>query len=392
MISIAYILGEYPGKTETFISQEIKAISSIGHIKIIVFALQKGGGIPVEGVEVLYLPSLKSFSILWANLRLFFTSLIYLNEIAKILRKRRYVFKGLSALYKAAYFTSYVVSYDITHIHAHFANAPTDVAMKLSVLCKIKYSFTAHAYDIYVDGIFLREKIIQASHVVTCTNYNELFLKKILSQDEAQKIFHIYHGIDLNQWKFSPSDFSGGPIKIVSVGRLVEKKGYKYLIEAVSQIALKLPVQLTIIGEGPCEENLKKLVASLRVEKYVNFTGWMTWPQIQAIFRQSHIFILPCIYAQNNDRDGLPNVLQEAMAHGLPIITTPVSAIPEFLSSENCTLVSPNDSTAIANAVCNLIQNPKQRDFLVKQARATIEKYDIKKSAQMLSDLFLKFV
>jgi glycosyltransferase involved in cell wall biosynthesis len=260
-------------------------------------------------------------------------------------------------------------------------------------LSGIPYAFTAHAKDIYLsDPETFRAKLEGARAVVTCTQYNRDFLSKQYGRLGDGKILCVYHGIDVSQFNFSLSvkaEF-GEPV-ILSVARLVEKKGLGDLITATHLLRNRgRAFQVEIIGSGPQRETLKAQAKRLELADRVKLSGAQAHDIVCAAYQRASVFVLPCVIAANGERDGIPNVLLEAMASGVPVVSTPVSGIPELIESGvDGLLVPPNDPAAVAEAIEKLLTSSQLRESLACAARAKIESlFSLDTSAERLLALF----
>jgi glycosyltransferase involved in cell wall biosynthesis len=265
----------------------------------------------------------------------------------------------------------------VQHIHAHFANDPAEIAMQVSRLSGVSFSFTAHAHDIYVDSQNpedIIKAIKAASFVVTCTAYNKKWMDTV--SGERDKIHLIYHGVDLDSWIYRPpSPILKETIHILSVGRFIEKKGFIYLLDALRQLKEeKYSIRLSIAGEGKDRAKLEDYCRRYGLDQSVDFPGWQTPEQVKQWYACSDLFVLPSIVTGNGDRDGIPNALLEAMATGVPVIATSVSGIPEVIRHHhNGLLVPEKNRRQLAQAISYLIDNPGLRVRLAENARGTIE-------------------
>lgn len=387
--AVAYILAEFPSKTETFILKEVLFINDSLPLHIIV--LKKGDkhinnhGCNAFDNSIIYVPH-------WWSLKILLHAALNVNILCK-----KFIFSGfwnclhrVKALLISSYVAGKIEEMRIGHIHAHFANYPTDVAMMVSDFLGIPFSFTAHAHDIYVDTHELPAKIGKAKFVTTCTGYNKRWLD-ILAPTEHQKIHLIYHGVDMDYWQFRQSKPMSEPLRILTIGRLIEKKGIIFLLEAVYSLQKKgIPVQLSIVGKGVEEPKLKRFCKESGLEYTVDFLGWRAPDQIKALYFHSDIFILPSVIASNGDRDGIPNVVLEAMAAGIPVISTSVSGIPEVIKhGYNGLLVPEKNSEQLTHAIDILIRERNLRESLVENAYKTVtDNFDSNKCCQLLLQLF----
>jgi colanic acid/amylovoran biosynthesis glycosyltransferase len=249
----------------------------------------------------------------------------------------------------------------IDHIHAHWAVGATTVALVVSRLLDIPFTFTAHAYDIWREQLLLPEKLHAASQTVTCTGCNRDHLIHTYGADPA-KIRVVYHGVDLQRFRPQPRQVNGEPV-VLSVGRLVEQKGYEYLLHACADLASDGErFQCRIVGDGPRRAGLEALADRLGLSDRVHFLGKMFHEQLVAEYAAADVFALLCVPASDDDRDGIPNTLIEAMAMELPVVSTRFSGIPELVT-DGATgfLTETADHRGAASALRTLLRDPALR-------------------------------
>src|SRR5262245_7284616 len=217
----------------------------------------------------------------------------------------------------------------VTHLHAHFANAAASVALMAAQMADIPFSFTAHAYDIFVDDVLLPAKLSAAAFVATCSHFHVRYLLGHYPAAAGANLTVVRYGID-------PALFSAGrgcpdaPPLVLAVGRLVETKGFHTLIEACALLqSCGVALQCLIIGEGREHDRLCHMIAGLRLSARVTLRGRLSPAEVATYYPRASLLAMPsCV--RNNDRDGIPNVLIEAMATGVPVVSTRVSGIPEL--------------------------------------------------------------
>ncbi|HFE48868.1 MAG TPA: colanic acid biosynthesis glycosyltransferase WcaL [Chromatiaceae bacterium] len=282
----------------------------------------------------------------------------------------------------------------VGHLHAHFCHGATTVALFASRLSGIPFSFTAHAKDIYQKtlnpGDLLQRKIDQARFVTTCTGANHEHLSACAHES---KVHTIYHGLDVDRFRPDPGARDAEtPVRILAVGRYVEKKGFHILLEACEQLRRKgVAFHCHLVGEhGDQYARLQTLVERLGLGGQVTLDGARTHEALLPIYQRSHIFALPCQVLENGDRDGIPNVLMEAMACGLAVVSTPISGIPELVTDGEDGLLTPQkNSTALCNALERLIRDREERRRLGDNARRTILRaFDARATNRQLKRLF----
>lgn len=262
---------------------------------------------------------------------------------------------------------------DLHFLYAHFMHTPSSVALYASMLRGIDWGFSAHAKDIWQSPEWeKRDKLSRASFGVTCTALGASHLRG-LSPDPA-RLDLVYHGLDLSRFPAPPPprplrDGSSEPIRIVSVGRLVEKKGYDLLLMALAALPSALNWRFTHLGGGDLKTDLAAQAQTLGLSHRIDWRGSSNQSEVIAELRQSDLFVLPSRIASDGDRDGLPNVLMEAASQELPILSTSVSSIPEFITSGvQGVLVEPEPS-AIAAGLQAMIADPQGRARMGRAAR-----------------------
>src|SRR5256712_4431398 len=340
--TVGYIVSAWPRLSETFILNEVLAVERSGG-SLRIFSIKDSDGEPVHArvaqvrARVHYLSVGGCWkSALQANLRLFFRQPgRYCRALLQALRYRRW--GVLQRFFQAGYLAHELSREPVAHLHAHFVHAPTLVAMFTHELTDIPYTFTAHAKDIYVETPpeLLRAEAHRAQAVITCTEYNRQYLSTQIGPASDGKLHCIYHGLDLSQFQFAwPRVSDAGPPVILSVARLVEKKGLSDLIVAAGILRGRgRSFQVEIIGDGPQHQALENQVTQLGLSDRVKLLGVQTYDMVCLAYQRASIFTLPCVVSADCDRDGLPNVLLAALGNGVPVVSKPASWIPELIES-----------------------------------------------------------
>ncbi len=285
---------------------------------------------------------------------------------------------------------------NIEHLHVHFALNAATIALVVSRLTDTTFSFTAHANDIFVNPILLPEKIEAARFIIAISDYNTRFLHDIVpSQETLDKIHLVRYGVDVQ--KFSPPDCrpDNDPPIVLAVGRLVEKKGFPYLIKACRILADQgCDFRCLIVGGGPQEASLSRMIEANDLSDYVSLEGVIFQESIRDYFERADIFVLPCVVASDQDMDGLPNTLIEAMAMEIPTISTTLSGIPELIEDgKTGLLVPPQDEVALAESIATLIEDKGLRSVLGKSGRAkVVEEFEVEKNAYRLLNVFKSYI
>lgn len=396
------VLKGYPRISETFISNEIRLLEAQG-LTVHIFSMRQ----PREAfthksvqditAQVTYLPTELWSSVhrlLWPNLC---TAWRFPAGYARAIRLawRRFMRKGtvltFKHLFQAAFLVHRARGVNLTHLHAHFAHSPTSVAMFAAEIAGLPFSFTAHAKDIYTsDPWQLAEKVYKARFVVTCTQYNKAYLEQLVRQ--RLTVHCVYHGIDVDL--FAVPDIAERamrtpipPYTILTIARFVEKKGLVDILAALALLARSgVPFRYVLIGDGDDRARLEAVVRDLGLTAQVEMTGTLAHEQVLEHFRQADCFVLGCKVAANGDRDGIPNVLAESMAMGVPVVGTPVSGLPELVEHEQTgLLVDATQPEVLAAALRRMLTDVELRQRVIPAARERVR--EIFDSSRLIREL-----
>jgi len=401
---LGMILKGYPRVSETFISNEILLLEK-QDFRLRLFSMRRPrekfthASVKKIRAPVDYLPhSLFLYfpQLVYHNLRLAFERPRRYGRAAalawrRLLRNRRIA--TIKHLFQAGYLVRRLLpGSGVLHLHAHFAHSPTSVAMFASLMADIPFSFTAHAKDIYTsDAEQLREKMALARFVVTCTEYNRRHLLETAQGKTA--VERIYHGIDLSL--FSNRDGirpqSAPPFEILTVARITPKKGLSTVYRALRLMRDQgTAFRHTLIGDGEDRKKILGLIGELGLGDSARWLGTRPHEVVLEHYRRADLFVLGCEVAPNGDRDGIPNVLLECMAMGVPVVTTRVSAIPELVEDgETGLLVPPGDPAEMARAMARLLKDPDFRAQIIGAARKRVAaEFDNRTLIERLADRF----
>ncbi|MDX0542115.1 glycosyltransferase [Sinorhizobium medicae] len=401
---IAVVLKGYPRLSETFIAQELLGLERAGH-ELVLIALRRptdGKRHPVHDeirAPVHYLPEYlheepwrvlralartvakRSF---WRMLRPFF------RDLARDRSRNRFRRLG-QALVLAAEWPD-----NAGWLHAHFIHTPASVTSYASMISGIPWTCSAHAKDIWTSQDWeLSDKLGRACWTVTCTRSGYEHLRD-LSSDKT-RVHLSYHGLDLDRFPSFEGEHSrrdgsvpDDPVRIVSVGRAVSKKGYDLLLKALSLLPADISWRFDHIGAGELTGKLQALAGELGLEERIGWHGALDQKEVLSRYREADIFALASRVAANGDRDGLPNVLVEASSQRLACISTAVSGIPELIDDgHNGMLVPPESPTALAAAMERLIRDPDLRRQLGAAAERRVRAdFDHHSSVGQLIGLF----
>jgi colanic acid/amylovoran biosynthesis glycosyltransferase len=278
-------------------------------------------------------------------------------------------------------------------LHAHFASAPAAAAWAVSRLTGVPYGFSAHAYDLFkepVDRGFLTKKCADAAFVRCISEYNRRFLIETTGVDESR--FHVIHcGVDTDYFAPPASRREEPPRTktILTVANLVEQKGIGYLLDALDDPGFrKIGYRLLVIGDGPLRGEL--VARARRLGLPVELLGPVENSEIRRHYQRADLFVLPCVTLSDGHRDGIPVVLMEAMACGVPVISTDVSGIPELVEDGRCGILVPErDARALGGAIRRLLSDDGlARTFSIEGRRRVIERFEIRDTAERLRALF----
>ena len=378
--AVAFILKGYPRLSETFIAQEIRALEQTG-LAISIIALRHPTDPHRHPIHheikapVSYLPE-----YLWRHpLRLWrgwrrarrmagyrAARTVWLGDLRRDLSANR-VRRFGQALVLAA-----ELDPAIGHLHAHFLHTPSSVTRYAALITGLPWSCSAHAKDIWTSPEWeKREKLASCNWAVTCAAASYDHLNALAPQGRVELV---YHGLDFSRFPACPP-MSGGeprdgsdsyhPVTILAVGRAVEKKGFDDLLAALAALPDNLHWRLIHIGGGARRQALADQARDTGLDDYIDWRGAQPQDVVLAAYRDADLFVLPSRIASDGDRDGLPNVLMEAMSQGLCVITTRVSGIPELIDdSETGRLIDGGDRPALADILAELIVDPAQRQRL----------------------------
>lgn len=380
---IAYILKMYPRFSETFIVNEILELERQG-VEVIIYSLRK----PDDGrfhaklaqvkASVIYAPQYPDKEPERVEAA---QDYLYARYPVPYLRWHEYALSrgnpyAVKRFQQACVIAAHLLQNPVHAMHAHFASSAARVANYIHGMIGLPYSITAHAKDIYHQDVrpeSLRKKMQDARFVVTVSQYNQHYLQNLLG-DAPADIRCLYNGIDLGRFRPDAAS-SSQPNLILGVGRLVEKKGFDTLIRACAILQEQgVDFQCHIIGKGGLRKELAALIAELNLDQRVQLLGAKPQDGVLAAYKEAAVFALPCVIGSDGNRDGLPTVLLEAMAAGLPAVSTPVTGIPEIIDDgENGRLVPPGDAAALAEALAEMLQNPQQRRQMALAARQKVE-------------------
>ena len=276
-----------------------------------------------------------------------------------------------------------------SHLHVHFANTPAQIAMYASALSGIAFTVTAHANDIFERGLLLRRKAERAVRMLTISQYNMRYLENL--GIPTNRLALVRCGVSFFAKPKTMAERERGSFRIGTLGRMVEKKGFDILVQAVASLKRSgYAMELLIAGEGPMKPVLKQLVQELGISELTRFKGYLPHDQVADWMQQLDLFVLACKKDKKGDMDGIPVVLMEAMSQSIPVISTRLSGIPELVVHEETGLLAePNDSEDLARQIRRLIGSPELRAKLTARAREHVaEEFGQEKNLDRLISYF----
>ncbi|HET6651386.1 MAG TPA: glycosyltransferase family 4 protein [Nocardioides sp.] len=422
---VAYVLKGYPRLSEVFIASEIYRVERLG-VPLRLF-VQKAADEDVHHDVVRrvrtapeYLHQTSSLSAAGAprwladNLATFRPALLRTARrhplrllraaglaLAQAVRAR----KGLLAPPRKIYVKELLLAVDladridsagdVARLHAHFAHGATTVAWLAATITGLPFSFTGHAKDIYTDELnpagLLRRKMDAASFVVTCTEANRRHLHALGSRTPVHVV---YHGLNADFEKLVADGVrrvEPDRVRLLAVGRLVRKKGLDTFVDACALLRGRgVDFEAVIAGEsGDHEAEVRTRVDEAHLGDRVSFLGPLTQSGLFEQYSRASVFALPCRVLADGDRDGIPNVLMEAMACGLPVVTTGVSGITELVhDGENGLIVEPDRPAELSDALHRLVKDPDLAQHLADEGRRTIaDHFDASATAARMAAL-----
>lgn len=395
-----YVLKMFPRFSETFILSEILELERRGE-RIAVFSLKK----PDDGcfhaelaelrVRAQYLPEhVRSSPSVYLRAHLRAALAAPRRYAATLGVALRFGAEAREGFMRAPLVADGARVTGCTRLHAHFASLPAITAFFASRLSGLPFTFTAHAKDIFLQGrsgALLRTLLHAAERVITVSDFNVDYLRGIGGAVlPPERIVRIYNGIDLERFRPSQGPMADPPL-VLAVGRLVEKKGFGDLVEALGRLREEnIAFTAKIVGKGPEEGALRRRIAERRLMDSVELTGPLPRGRVAELLARTAVLAVPCVVGRDGNRDGLPTVLLEAMAAGVPAVATTVTGIPEAIDDgQSGRLVGPGDVAAFARALREVLEDPARRAGMGRRARLRAERdFDLRANVGDLARLF----
>ncbi|MGH1412290.1 MAG: glycosyltransferase family 4 protein [Pelagimonas sp.] len=391
---IAYLTGEYPRASDTFIQREVAALRNLGH-EVETCSIRTTGPEHLVGPEqrdehartFKVLDAAKSpLHLIRSHMRWMRNPIRYGKALGLAWRTAPKGIKGrlfnLIYFLEAGVLAAHLADQNVTHLHNHIAKASCTVAMLSEALSGIPYSFTIHGPDIFFEPHHWRidEKTKRAKFVACISEFCRSQLMCFAHQNEWDKLHIVHCGIEPD--RYGKTWHSGG--RLLFVGRLAGVKGVPILFQAMAQIQKDMPkLSLSLIGDGPERKSLEALASELGLADQVSFLGYKSQSEVAEALLEADLFVLPSF------AEGVPVVLMEAMASGVPVITTQIAGIAELVRhGESGWLIPPGDTNALAAAILRGMEDPPERQAMGEEGRETVEaQFNTTKEAAWLSQL-----
>jgi colanic acid/amylovoran biosynthesis glycosyltransferase len=396
--TVVIVISQFPGPNETFIVREVAELRRRG-FAVTVFSLRPPAtDLPDPEARalvplVVYPPSpWRALADVWRTMRRTPRAALRaigvgMRDIVATLRTPVLAAKQAVMLPLALAYAGYLPA-SRYRLHAHFANVPTAVARILAALRGGRYSFTAHAWDIFVPENLrqLPARIAGADLVVTCTAYNRNFLSELARDaSDSAKILLAYHGLELPS--YDPAE-ARAPGLIVGGASLTEQKGLGHLVAACARLRDRgFEIRCLLIGEGPERGRLEAQIRQLRLTEHVRLTGQLPHREVIGHLRDAVVFAHPSVVERRGAMDGIPNTILEALALETPVVATRLSGIPEVVMSEQTgLLVEAGDEDGLAAALERLLRDPALGRRLGAAGRTLVlERFDVRRNVETLA-------
>lgn len=400
-VKIAYIMSRFPKLTETFVLYEILAMEALG-IAVEVYPLLRERQTVAHPEVDDWLRRARfepfvSLSILQAHAYFLRREPAkYCKVLMEVLRKTwgsfNFFVGAVGILPKTVRFAYEMQRSGVSHIHAHFATHPALAALIVHRLTGIPFSFTAHGSDLHVDRRMLDVKVAAAAFAVTVSSYNKEVMVGECGEQAREKIRVVHCGIDPEVFAPAPFRRVAGPLQIICVASFEEVKGHRYLINACARLRDSgVDFRCHLIGDGPLGNAIRRWIAQARLADRVRVHGAHPRPAVAQMLGQADVAVLASYPTKEGKREGIPVALMEAMASGLPVVSTSISGIPELVESGRTGyLVPPRDAAALADCLMLLATDePLRQRMGAAGRRKVLDEFDIRVNTARLLELFL---
>lgn len=390
--ALAYLVSRYPAVSHTFILREVQALRKLG-FKIAVASINDPDRLPAdmpleERVEADQTYFIKRHGILgaaaalaWAGAR---SPLALARTLVHSVRFGKGLY-GVAYAVEAAMVARWMHERQLQHLHVHFGNAAAAVGVLVKTLTQSRLTLTIHGPDEFDDvkGQQLAHKVAQADAVICISQFARSQLMRLSEPMHWAKLQLCRLGVYANDFACERGRHGRGAVRLLCVGRLTPAKGQILLLKACAMLrARSVPFHLTLVGDGPDRDILRGTIERLGLNSCVSMTGSLTPDQVRGELRQASVFVLPSL------AEGIPVVLMEAMASGVPCVSTPVNGVPELIEHEKTgLLVTPGDEAALALQLQRLIEDEGMRQSLAQAGLQKVRRdFDLQRNVSHLAD------
>ena len=399
-IHLAYIMSRFPKLSETFVLNEMQTAASLG-VPVDVYPLLRERVDTVHPevaswMDRAHFHPLVSPAVLWAHASfLVRRPLAYIGVGLEVLRRTwgsRRLFVGALGTFPRAVRFAYEMQRDgITHVHAHFATHPALAALIVHRLTGLPFSFTAHGSDIHVDRRMLDRKVEAAAFAVAISRFNREVMVRACGERLRQKIHVVHCGVDPGCFAPRTGPRPPGPVRLVCVASFEPIKGHVYLIDACRLLLARgVEYRCDLVGEGPMRHAVERTIVAHGLSDRVQVLGGQPRPEVVRLLASSDVAVLASHPTPDGRREGIPVALMEAMASGLPVVSSDISGIPELVEPGVSGLLVPSgDPLALADALERLANDPGLRERMGREGRRRIlTEFDLESNTRRLLNLF----
>lgn len=394
---VLYLVSRFPHVSETFVLRELNEIAALDRFEVELASLFPPSNPFIHPAAKPWLPKVRRPSVgssilswLWWSVRRPIRTLKALGSVtAGSISRPRVLVRNLATLAIASAHARRIADDPPDHIHAHFASYPTLAAWLCHRLLDVPYSFTAHAHDIFLHQRLLESKVREAQFVVGISEYNRRFLEPY-TNDGSPPIEVIHCGIDPGAYRYRPRAMPAeGPVRFLCVAHFADYKGHSVLLDAIAHGGKALErVGLDLVGSGPLQQKLEEQAERLGLTEAVRMHGNVTEEEVAAMMDRADAFVLASVVTEKHRQDGIPVVLMEAIACGLPVVASRLSGIPELVrEGEGGLLAAPGDAVDLSAQLARLVAGDAPLDPDAGRRRVEAE-FNIHKEAGRLAELF----
>jgi colanic acid/amylovoran biosynthesis glycosyltransferase len=399
-LKVAYVMSRFPRLSETFVLYEMLAVEEQGvEVQLYPLIRERADVVHAEAVELCERARFQPFlspTVLRSQLHFLRRSpRRYLGTLRDLLVGTwgsLNFFAGALAIFpKVAHNARLMQDEGIDHVHCHFSNHPAAAGFVIHRLTDIPFSFTAHGSDLHVDRHMLGEKLAEAAFAVPISRYNRDLMIEACGESVREKLVVIHCGVDTQVFRPMERERHEGRFTVLSVGTLHEVKGQTHLVEACRLLREDgIDVVCDLVGDGPDRKALSRQIEAAGLRGRVNLLGRRDRSEVAELLRKADVLVAPSVPTRRGKREGIPVVLMEAMASGVPVVASRVSGIPELVQDGvSGLLVTPGDPRSLADALARLHADSALREALAREARTTVEaEFDLHRNAAKLVHQF----